>query len=111
MSDKGILVDDLPGAIRELYKDTSDALKDNDLGTAYVTATQLLKQVNALNVDRAFVQAKSGRLSALAKRKSLSDDDNKAVSELLGSATELFVDGNYKGANKKLNSIYPYLSK
>ena len=104
MSDKGILVDDLPGAIRELYKDTSDALKDNDLGTAYVTATQLLKQVNALNVDRAFVQAKSGRLS-------LSDDDSKAVSELLGSATELFVDGNYKGANKKLNSIYPYLSK
>ena len=111
MSDKGILVDDLPGAIRELYKDTSDALKDNDLGTAYVTATQLLKQVNALTVDRAFVQAKSARLSALAKKKSLSDDDNKSVSELLGAATELFVDGNYKGANKKLNSIYPYLSK
>lgn len=111
MSDKGILVDDLPGAIRELYKDTSDALKENDLGTAYVTATQLLKQVNALTVDRAFVQAKSARLSALAKKRSLSDDDNKSVSELLGSATELFVDGNYKGANKKLNSIYPYLSR
>ena len=111
MSDKGILVDDLPGGLRELYKDTSDALKDNDLGTAYVTATQLAKQVNALVVDRAFVQAKSARLSALAKRRSLSDDDNKAVSDLLASATELFVDGNYKGANKKLNGIYPYLSK
>ncbi|MBK9036002.1 MAG: hypothetical protein IPL61_32930 [Myxococcales bacterium] len=111
MSDKGILVDDLPGGVRELYRDTSAALKDNDIGTAYVTATQLVKQINALQVDRAFVQSKSARLSAIARGKSLSDSDTKAVSDLLSSATELFVDGNYKGANKKLNGIYPYLSR
>lgn len=111
MQTKGILMDDLPGPVRELYKDTSEALKDNDLGTAYVTATQLYRQVKGLDVDRDFVQAKSYRLSALAKRRSLSDGDQKAVSELLGSATELFVDGKYGAANKKLNAIYPYLSK
>lgn len=111
MSNKGILVDDLPGPIRELYKDTGDALKDNDLGTAYVTATQLYRQVKGLDVDKDFVQAKSYRLSALAKRKSLSDADQKSVSDLLGTATELFVDGKYAAANKKLNAIYPYLSR
>lgn len=111
MSDKGLLVDDLPGGVRELYKDTGEGLKDNDLATAWVTATQLVKQVNALTVDRAFVQAKSSRLSAIARGRSLSDADAKAVSDLLSSATEQFVDGNYKGANKKLNGIYPYLSK
>ncbi|MEZ4403483.1 MAG: hypothetical protein R3B06_25885 [Kofleriaceae bacterium] len=111
MSAKGVLVDDLPGGLRELYQDTGAALKDNDIGTAYVTATQLAKQVSALKVDRDFVQAKSARLSAIAKRRQLSDGDTKAVSELLGSATEMFVDGNYAGANKKLNAIYPYLNR
>ena len=111
MNDKGILVDDLPGGVRELYKDTSDGLKDNDTATAWVTATQLVKQINAFQVDRGFVQAKSARLSAIARGRSLSDADSKAVSDLLSSATEQFVDGNYKGANKKLNGIYPYLSK
>lgn len=110
MSDKGILVDDLPGAVRELYKDTSDALKDNDTATAFVTATQLYRQVQGITVDREFVQAKSNRLSAVAKRKQLSDSETKQVSDLLSAATELFVDGNYKGANKKLNSIWPVLN-
>ena len=110
MSDKGILVDDLPAALRELYKDTGQALKDNEIGTAFITATQFYKQVAAMQVDREFVQAKSHRLSAVAKRKSLSDSETKQVSDLLASATELFVDGNYKGANKKLNSIWPLLN-
>lgn len=110
MSDKGILVDDLPGALRELYKDTGDSLKDNDTGTAFVTATQLFKQVTAMQIDREFVQAKSNRMSAVAKRKTLSDAEAKQVSDLLASATELFVDGNYRGANKKLNSIWPVLN-
>jgi|GEM_PF-2795963 len=110
MSDKGILVDDLNGGLRELYKDTGDGLKENDVGTAFVTATQLYKQIAAMTVDREFVQAKSARMSAVAKRKSLSDGDTKQVSDLLASATELFVDGNYKGANKKLNSIWPVLN-
>jgi hypothetical protein len=70
-----------------------------------------VKQINAFQVDRGFVQAKSARLSAIARGRSLSDADSKAVSDLLSSATEQFVDGNYKGANKKLNGIYPYLSK
>lgn len=111
MGDKGILVDDLPGGMRELYKDTGQNLKDNDTATAFVTATQLYRQVQAMQVDREFVQAKSARLSAVAKRKTLSDADTKTVSDLLSSATELFVDGNYKGANKKLNAIWPVLNR
>ncbi|KAB2907017.1 MAG: hypothetical protein F9K40_05510 [Kofleriaceae bacterium] len=106
MGDRGILSSDLPGNVRELEKEATDAMKDADYGRAYLAANQLFKTVSVLPIDRNFIQAKSARISAAAKGKTLDGRAQKQVDELFADATSRFVDGDYKGANKKLNAIW-----
>lgn len=106
MGDRGILSSDLPGNVRELEKEATDAMKDADYGRAYLAANQLFKTVSVLPIDKNFIQAKSARISAAAKGKSLAGGTQKQVDDLFADATSRFVDGDYKGANKKLNAIW-----
>lgn len=106
MSDRGILPSDLPGNVRELEKEATQAMADADYGRAYLAANQLFRTVSVLPIDRAFIQAKSARISAAAKGKSLAGGTQKQVDELFADATARFVDGDYRGANKRLNAIW-----
>ena len=106
MSDRGILPSDLPGNVRDLEKEATSAMAEADYGRAYLAANQLFKTVSVLPIDRAFIQAKSARISAAAKGKQLDAAAQKQVDDLLTDATSRFVDGDYKGANKKLNAIW-----
>ena len=106
MGDRGILGSDLPGNVRELEKEATDAMKDADYGRAYLAANQLFKTVSVLPIDKNFIQAKSARISSAAKGKTLDGGTQKQVDDLFADATSKFVDGDYKGANKKLNAIW-----
>jgi len=106
MSDRGILPSDLPGNVRELEKEATAAMADADYGRAYLAANQLFKTVSVLPIDRGFIQAKSARISGVAKGKKLDGGAQKQVDDLFADATSKFVDGDYKGANKKLNAIW-----
>lgn len=106
MGDRGILASDLPGNVRELEKEATEAMGDADYGRAYLAASQLFKTVSVLPIDKAFIQAKSARISAAAKGKHLEAGAQKQVEELFADATSKFVDGDYRGANKKLNAIW-----
>lgn len=106
MGDRGILASDLPGNVRELEKEATEAMGDADYGRAYLAANQLFKTVSVLPIDRNFIQAKSARISAAAKGKTLDGGTQKQVDDLFADATSKFVDGDYKGANKKLNAIW-----
>ncbi len=106
MGDRGILASDLPGNVRGLEKEATEAMGDADYGRAYLAASQLFKTVSVLPIDKSFIQAKSARISAVAKGKRLDDGAQKQVDDLFADATSKFVDGDYKGANKKLNSIW-----
>jgi hypothetical protein len=106
MGDRGILLSDLPGNVRELEKEATDAMGDADYGRAYLAANQLFKTVSVLPIDKNFIQAKSARISAAAKGKTLDGGTQKQVDDLFSDATSKFVDGDYKGANKKLNAIW-----
>jgi len=81
-------------------------MADADFGRANLAANQLFKTVSVLPIDKAFIQAKSARISAAAKGKSLDGGAQKTVEDLFADATSRFVDGDYKGANKKLNAIW-----
>jgi hypothetical protein len=105
MSSRGILASDLPGPTRELEKEATQAMADADFGRAYLAAQQLWKTVSSLPIDRGFIQAKSARLSALVKARKLDDATRRQVDGWFADATTQFVDGDYKGANKKLNQI------
>jgi hypothetical protein len=106
MGDRGILAVDLPGNVRGLEKEATEAMADADYGRAYLAANQLFKTVSVLPIDKAFIQAKSARISAAAKGKQLESSTQKSVDDLFADATSRFVDGDYKGANKKLNQIW-----
>jgi hypothetical protein len=106
MGDRGILASDLPGNVRELEKEATSAMGDADYGRAYLAANQLFKTVSVLPIDKNFIQAKSARISAAAKGKTLGGGTQKQVDDLFADATSKFVDGDYKGANKKLNAIW-----
>jgi hypothetical protein len=106
MGDRGILATDLPGNVRELEKEATSAMADADFGRAYLAANQLYKTVLSLKIDKAFIQAKSARISAAAKGKKLEGRGQKQVDDLFADATSKFVDGDYRGANKKLNAIW-----
>ena len=60
-------------------------------------------------IDRPFIQAKSGRVSALVKARKFDAATQQQVDGWFADATNQFVDGDYKGANKKLNQIWGVL--
>ena len=65
--------------------------------------------MSSLPIDRPFIQAKSARISGLVKSKKLDGSAQSQVDAWFTDATGLFVDGDYKGANKKLNQIWGVL--
>jgi hypothetical protein len=109
MSSRGILAGDLPAPVRDLEKEANDAMADADFGRAFLAAQQLWKTVSSMAIDRPFIQAKSARISVLVKSKKLDPGVQQQVDGWFTDATGQFVDGDYKGANKKLNLIWGVL--
>lgn len=106
MSKKGILAADLPAQAAGLEKEATKAMADGDFGPARFAAQQLLATVEAIKVDRSFISTKIGRLSKRMKGATLDEAKQKEVDDLFAEATSKYGDGDYVGANKKLNSIY-----
>ncbi|MEZ4369049.1 MAG: hypothetical protein R2939_22620 [Kofleriaceae bacterium] len=105
MSKKGLLAADLPGPAQGLEKEATAAMADADFGKAYFAASQLLATVDSIKIDRAFIGAKIGRLSARMKGRTLEAGAQAQVDGLFREATEKYGDGDFGGANKRLNQI------
>jgi hypothetical protein len=110
MSSRGILAADLPPPVRDLEKEATAAMADADYGRAFLAAQQLWKTVSSLPIDRPFIQGKSARISSLVKARKLEPSVQTQVDAWFADATTQFVDGDYKGANKKLNQIWGALN-
>jgi protein-disulfide isomerase len=106
MSKKGILGPDLPAQAAGLEKEATKAMADGDYGPAHYAAQSLNATVEAMKIDRSFISAKIGRLSKKMSGKKLDDAKQKEVEDLFSDATSKYGDGDYVGANKKLNQIY-----
>jgi hypothetical protein len=102
MNDKGILKGDLPEPVRDLENEATAAMAKGDYGQAHFAAQQLLGNVKAIKIDKAFIAAKIGRLNAAVKGKALTP----AIEQLFREATENVADGKFKDANRRLNKIF-----
>lgn len=109
MEKKGILRSDLPATARDLEKEATQAMKKGDYAGAHFAARQLMSTVDATVIDRAFIQAKIGRLNEAIKGTTLPADKQKKVDSLFKEATRSYGDANYSRANKRLNEIYALL--
>jgi DNA repair exonuclease SbcCD ATPase subunit len=101
MNRKGLLASDL-GSNANLESEASKALNDNDVTTAYFAASHLLQAVDAIAINRAFIQAKYNRLAAQVKG---SKGDEKQLADILGDVMQKYNDGNFTAANVRLNQL------
>ena len=106
MSKRGILSSDLPAQAAGLEKEATKEMADGEYGPARFAAQQLLGTVEAIKVDRNFISQKISRLSKKMSGRTLDEKVQKEVDDLFRDATAKYGDGDYSGANKKLNQIY-----
>lgn len=101
MNKKGLLRSDLPEPARDLENEATRAMESGDYGRARFAAAQLYSTVRAIKVDKPFIADKIRRLNAMLKSQRLSP----TVETLFREATQNVADGNFTGANRKLNRI------
>jgi hypothetical protein len=106
MSKKGVLPSDLPAPAQGLEREATSAMAEGDFGRARFAAAQLVDSVDALRVDKQFIAGKIDRLNGAIKGVQLSPDLRSKVDALFREATSAYGDGNFAGANGRLNKIY-----
>lgn len=105
MSKKGVLLADLPVPAQGLEGESTRAMADGDWGKAYFAAAQLLATVDSIKVDRAFIQAKTARLSNQVKATKLEETANQQLANVLSDVMQRYNDGNFGAANQRLNQL------
>jgi len=105
MSKKGISGSDLPGGVSGLEKEATSAMAEGEYGKAFLAASTLLQNVEALKIDKTFVSTKIARINRAMKSKKLDDATSKQVLDLFNEVGEKYNDGDFTGANKRLNTI------
>lgn len=111
MRKKGILTADLPGAAQSLENQATDAMGNNDWNKAYFAAQQLYATVEAIKVDRMFIQAKMARMNRQVNASKLDDDTSKQLVGILSDVATKYNDGNFTAANTRLNQLAAQLGK
>ena len=111
MNKKNLINSDLPGPAQSLESEAGKALNENDMSKAYFAAAQLVATVEGITVNRAFIQAKTARLSAQAKGMKLDEAANKQVADGLGDVMQKYNDGDFSAANRRLNQLANILAK
>ena len=102
MNKKGLLRTDLPEPVRDLETEATRAMEKGDYGQARFAASQLYGTVKVTKVDKAFIADKIRRLNGMLKGQRLT----QPVEQLFREATQNVADGNFAGANRKLNRIH-----
>jgi len=105
MSKKGVLVADLPGPAQGLEGESTRAMAEGDWGKAYFAAAQLVATVDAVKIDRAFIQAKTARLSNQVKASKVDETTNQQLAGVLSDVMQKYNDGNFTAANARLNQL------
>jgi hypothetical protein len=111
MAKKGIINSDLPGPAQNLESDATSAMKDGDMSKAYFAAAQLVASVEAIQVNRAFIQAKTARLQAQVKSTKLDEATKGELAAILGDVMNSYNNGDFGAANRRLNNLAAKLAK
>jgi hypothetical protein len=111
MRKKGILTADLPGGAQDLENKATDAMGANDWNKAYFAAQQLAATVDAIKVDRMFIQVKMARMNRQVNASKLDDDTSKQLVGILSDVATKYNDGNFTAANTRLNQLASQLGK
>ena len=104
MQRKGLLSADL-GPSQSLEAESTKAMAEADWGKAFFAASQLVQNVDAIKIDRAFIQAKTARLSNQLKATKVDDATNQQLAGILSDVMLKYADGKFDAANVRLNQL------
>ena len=105
MSRKGILPQDLPGAASALEGQAEKALDAGDISKAYFAAAQLAAQVEAIRIDRTFIQVKMARLQREIKAGRGGAAAQQEATSILADVMTKYNDGAFVPANHLLDKL------
>ncbi len=111
MDSKGLLADDLPPTAKDLEKSAKKAVDAKDYDSAQDALTDLLKIIEGINVNSAFVKAKMARINRLYGQKKPSAKSQRQIASLIAEVSEATTDGRFDRANRKINQISALLNK
>lgn len=111
MNKKGILPGDLPGPTAALEGQAEKALDGNDVSKAYFAAAQLAAQVEAIRIDRTFIQAKMARLQREIKAGRGGGAAQQEATTILGDVMTRYNDGQFVAANHLLDRLASTVEK
>ncbi|MBN1962738.1 MAG: hypothetical protein JW841_17545 [Deltaproteobacteria bacterium] len=107
MSKKGILLDDLPPAIKQQWQQANLAFDEKDYNSAYDAFNKIDHVVSSIRINSDFVKAKMSRINRDDTK--ISEAKQKQINSLLASVSEAMTDGRYDRANRKINQIVALL--
>jgi hypothetical protein len=105
MFKRGILTGDLPGPAQGLETESTHAEAENDLSKAYALANQLALQVDAIQINSAFIRAKITRLQAQLKAGKPDDTTQAELAAALTDVMNFFGNGKYDLANQRAAKV------
>src|SRR5439155_15113538 len=105
MAKKGVLTADLPGPAQSLEAESAKAMNENDFSKAYFAAMQLAGQVEAIQINRAFIQAKTARLQAQIKASTPDAATSAQLDGILRDVRLKYNDGDFAAANKRIKQL------
>ncbi|HEY4177678.1 MAG TPA: hypothetical protein VGM90_12620 [Kofleriaceae bacterium] len=108
MSKKGLVASDL-GPQATLEGEVTKAMNDEDWGRAGVLASQYAATVDAIQVNRLFIQGKIARLQARAKSGKLDDATNAQLASAMNEISRFYGDGDFANANRRINQVFAVL--
>lgn len=103
MARKALLVTDLPPYAQGLDAQALDALKANDTYKASVAAQGFMQGVDAVNVNKKFINEKMGRLNAAFRAKKVDEAKQQQLAAINNDVGKMVVNGDFISANKRLN--------
>jgi hypothetical protein len=104
MQKKGLVSSDL-GPAAGLETESTNAMRDNDWGKAYLAAAQLAATVDAIKVDKNFIGAKAARLQAHIRSSKRDEATQQMLADGMKEIMQKFGDGDFNAANRKLNEL------
>jgi hypothetical protein len=102
MAKKGLVASDL-GPQASLEGEVTKAMNDEDWGRAGVLANQYAATVDAIQVNRLFIQGKIARLNA--RIKAGKGDDDAQLGAAMNEISKYYGDGDFANANRRINQL------
>jgi hypothetical protein len=88
-----------------LETESTNVMRDNDWGKAYLAAVQLAASVEAIKIDRNFIGMKAARLQAHIKSSKRDEATQQMLADGMKEIMQKFGDGDFSAANRKLNEL------